>query len=682
MKGLKWALLIMLGLSIIDYFHLSGISMRFDTFSSIGQNLKSAFSSIFLPVLLFQEFLFPFFIAIYTLFTGTYGFFLVEPDLGNAIFNAANLLTLNSSDFSFIEAEGKLINLWLINARLTGGFFLAYAFFLALSLATGKENINRLKFWFTRKFRKEPFYVVIGDTQKALFLALDFEEKNKKIVFLYQENKEDVAFNLEGKDIYYMTGNVTSRSGLEKTYFELAEKVYLLNDSDDENFRACQEMIEIMLEKKSDQGNWFVLMKDLRKRTLLTKLMGTLPTVKMKIIDINQNVARKLVLINDTEALADPEIKTYQNIIFGFNELARAIVMQLLRVGHFPKDKRLHIQVFYEDKDQESINVFKAKHPELFIDHGDSKKWRSLKEYTFLSSGPILDFTPLPSADSQLINPNFKLYDLIRKTAAINIYVCLANGLDSASLLATLLPRLNNEENKFLKAYCYYNYLDEHEELMIKERLSEITNNAIPVSCFGNDLANCQINAIENHERDLLAKYIAYLYDEIYNNKPKISDDSQNITGIEKDLRIFESLKSKIKNWKIESINKCWDNTKEIDKESNRQAADHAIIKFALRGKNPQPIEAVDQYLIRDHEIDQLAEVEHRRWNAEKLLLGWLPAPEEINHENWLENKNKLRSQKFHFHLSNYDDLPIEEKGKDHTQIMGLPYIFKAINLK
>lgn len=705
-KGFLSTLAIMAGLSLIDYLHLYGVSTKFDGLAAIGQKIGAASTSILwaagVPALmffvvwliyintkniksLFLEFLFPLTIAAYTLIAGTYGFCQMGDDLGNSIFNAANLLTLNSSVFPVNEINGVLqpVNLWLVNARLAGGFFLAYAFFLAFSFATGRENISRLKFWIKRRTSSKPFYVVIGDTKKALFLALDLEKAGKKVVFQHQEADEAVEAMLEGKNIYYMNGNPTSRTGLEKTYFERAEKVYILNESDDKNFRVCQEMIEIMTETKTVKGNWFVSMHDLRKRTLLTQLMDVLPQTKVQILDLHQNVARRIVLINDQKALADPEIEIYQNVIFGFNELATAITMQLLRIGHFNHGKRLHIQVFYEKKDVERVENFKETHPELFPDNSDSENFAALKEYTFLSSGPILEFLLLPKAESKLTRPEFILYDLIKPTAAVNLYVCLDNGLDSASLLTTLLPRINHCDTKYIKSYCYYNYLDELEEKMIQEKLFKITNKAIPVFCFGNDMGNCKVNAIENEERDILAKYIAYLYDRIYNEKIELPENQQQLKGIQKDLARFGHIKSKIGDWKIDKINQLWDEeTKEIDKESNRQAADHALIKFALMGKELKDIVSADQYLVEDDKINDLAEVEHRRWNAEKLLVGWLPTQEGLTNATWLDNKKALRNQKFHFHLTDYHQLPPEEKGKDHTQIMGLPYFIKTIYTK
>lgn len=701
-NGLKWALVILVTLALVDYLHLFGVSWEFDKWSTIVKKINQTFWSILIaagiPTVvflivwyiykktkniksLFLEFLVPLAIAFYTVIIGSIGFCQMGMDIGNAIFSAANLLTLNSSIFNF-EKGGEIqeINLLLVNARLAGGFFLAYAFLLAFSFATGRENISRLRFWWNRNILKRPFYVVIGNARRALFLTLDFEELGKKVVFLHQGQKENVENAIEKRGIYYMNGNVTSRSGLAKTYFERAEKVYILNDSDDENFRVCQEMIELMSENKLEKGNWFILLKNLRKRTLLSQLMEALPSVKFQTTDIDQNLARKIVLINDTEALADSSIKTHQNIIFGFNDLAEAIIMQSLRIGHFTTGRRLHIQVFYEEHEAARVKAFQAMHPELFQKEDDEDEWASLKHYTFLSSGSILDFQLLPQAESELIRPDFHLYQLLKTTSAVNLYVCLTNGLDAASLLATLLPRLNNEGLKYIKAYYYYNYLDKYEEQMIQKKLSDITKCAIPVRCFGNDLTTCRFNVIEDTKRDLLAKYIAFLYDEIYNKKEKHIKNSEGLSDVDKDLLTFQFIKEEIGTWSKENIENCWNNTAEIDKESNRLAADQAIVKFALMEKSMKDIDSASNYLIPNEDIDDLAEVEHRRWNAEKLLIGWLPTPGNTTNNDWKKNKKSFRSQKFHFHLTSYEKLPDNEKGKDYTQIMGLPYFMKAIN--
>ncbi len=78
-------------------------------------------------------------------------------------------------------------------------------------------------------------------------------------------------------------------------------------------------------------------------------------------------------------------------------------------------------------------------------------------------------------------------------------------------------------------------------------------------------------------------------------------------------------------------------------------------------------------------ELETLGELEHRRWNAEKLTLGWLPY---TDGGLWDKNKSALKEQKYHYFLVPFDKLPPEEQNKDHTQVLGLPYFFKGFGEK
>ncbi|GAB3570616.1 hypothetical protein GCM10027578_27240 [Spirosoma luteolum] len=120
----------------------------------------------------------------------------------------------------------------------------------------------------------------------------------------------------------------------------------------------------------------------------------------------------------------------------------------------------------------------------------------------------------------------------------------------------------------------------------------------------------------------------------------------------------------------------CWKTLKEIDRESNIQAADHAWVKLRLLNRKWDSIH--DEMNWEESELRLLGEVEHRRWNAEKLLSGWLPITDKTL---WKTQKATLRAQKYHYFLMTFDDLLDDEKNKDFTQIVGLPYFFNRLKV-
>jgi hypothetical protein len=87
----------------------------------------------------------------------------------------------------------------------------------------------------------------------------------------------------------------------------------------------------------------------------------------------------------------------------------------------------------------------------------------------------------------------------------------------------------------------------------------------------------------------------------------------------------------------------------------------------------------VENRLKDEASVKCLAEMEHRRWCADKLLTGWrslAPTPENWN--RWKENKKPFQKQKLHIDLVTFDQLfNKDEKLKDDSQIRGIPQFLR-----
>jgi hypothetical protein len=104
-----------------------------------------------------------------------------------------------------------------------------------------------------------------------------------------------------------------------------------------------------------------------------------------------------------------------------------------------------------------------------------------------------------------------------------------------------------------------------------------------------------------------------------------------------------------------------WDRLPENLRHANRAAADHMAVKLAAIGcrvvtRNAEP------FAFTDSEIDTLAQVEHRRWSAERLLRGWRLG----------ERDNDRRK---HPDLVPYEDLTDDGREKDRSQVRHMPDI-------
>jgi len=107
---------------------------------------------------------------------------------------------------------------------------------------------------------------------------------------------------------------------------------------------------------------------------------------------------------------------------------------------------------------------------------------------------------------------------------------------------------------------------------------------------------------------------------------------------------------------------KDWQDLSEDFRDSNRQAADHIPIKLRALGyhleKGTRP-GRINQFETKNKEV--LARMEHARFCAERWLAGWTCGPQTI------------REKKINRTLVKWDDLPPDERLKDHGQINAIP---------
>jgi len=109
----------------------------------------------------------------------------------------------------------------------------------------------------------------------------------------------------------------------------------------------------------------------------------------------------------------------------------------------------------------------------------------------------------------------------------------------------------------------------------------------------------------------------------------------------------------------------AWGALSEDDRNANRQAAGHISVKLRALGVHVEPLdhrrERVTEFL--PQERDLLAQMEHLRWNAGKLLAGW----------QWGSVSDK--PNKINKCICSWDQLPADEKDKDYEQIDLIPQV-------
>lgn len=105
-----------------------------------------------------------------------------------------------------------------------------------------------------------------------------------------------------------------------------------------------------------------------------------------------------------------------------------------------------------------------------------------------------------------------------------------------------------------------------------------------------------------------------------------------------------------------------WDHLDEALKESNRDLAGHVGVKLRAVGCSLAPLRDIERADFRfdDDELEQLAELEHERWVAERRRSGWTEGPRDL----------EARTSPY---LVSYDQLSDEVKEQDRAMVRGMP---------
>ncbi|MCF2518533.1 hypothetical protein [Dyadobacter sp. CY351] len=650
------------------------------------------------------SFVYPLMLAISVLVIGTWGFLLSikEVPLLDAVIMAARLMTLDSVFHSNVSPNPQLEV-----GRVLGLFVTGYSFVLALSLALGREGLSRISFWRYRIMPGQQRYtVVIGDGMMALNLVVDLIKKGKRVLYLDEGNELKLTEILSFHRVWHLKGNLTSKLTLRKTHFQNASKVFVIGKSDEENFRIIQELDELDQNRGTSSPDWHVHLSQKSTRELLHELSQR--KKNLHTFSINENISRKHLNkfpLDRFNKKSNGEIEVAKVIILGFSVIAQELVLNLIRLGHYTKNKILSITIYLSKDENEAAKNFKLAHPELFNPSALNSLagFESIQEYVFYegrpSTVPLLEFKDLPCSQSLLHSPEFDIYHHLRPDQACTIYSCLSASLQAIETLAALLPRISwikfeNNGSLDVQCFCHYNLPDKNEEEFVEARLRSLAP-SIPIFCFGNLLDHCSETAIVNEELLIFAKRISLSYVTLFRREAlmgiinqftctdpafpefarllKVSPDTSAISYKKHNIKVLNSLITLNEQTIKYCAEQIWKDLKEEEKESNIHAADHAQVKFRLIKKDYHAIANFGEYW-SEAEISTLGEVEHRRWCAEKLTYGWLPYQ---NEPVWNKYKKDIKAQKYHLHLTTYTDLLKIEQEKDDSQVYILPFLFK-----
>ena len=530
--------------------------------------------------------------------------------------------------------------------------------------------------------------VVVGIVKS---IAADPELRKKDVLIVANQDAEKLWLQIVARlsseerkvslTIYHRERNM--ERSLRKSKAELASVIYIVGEDNEEEHDSlnveCWERVKELREKEAkERGQCYLTFERNASTYLFHALPGEGDTSKMETTIVNrlESIAQQIMIGDDERGgwstldrgVIGPGSEKYVHLVVaGMNQMGYAMATTAAHLCHFPNfdenaERPIRTKITFVDKDADvEMKLFKGWYPGLFaLSH--SSYWENGKEKERMSPekkyGDFLD-VEWEYMKGELVD------DWVREKL-----VEWKN--DEKEVLTLALCDEEPERNVANALYLpkeYYRAVDERAGLterdpliMVYQPISDALvgrtrdvaryRNVIP---FGMMLDSFDVRL---EKRIAAAKRINYLY----NNSDYVMMPSNE-----------------------EQLNELWRGLSYANKMSNIYAANSIYTKFRSMkvdwkkwtGDFPEKM------------VEQMARMEHARWNEEKLLVGF-SALEESERERIIdglrrkdksiENENNdLKKKEFvHKDIAPYDAL--QEASKEYDKAI-VRHLIDVINV-
>jgi hypothetical protein len=469
--------------------------------------------------------------------------------------------------------SGKLLSWELEIGRFLAPMVAAYTVFSAI-FELYKEQIKMFR------IKKVSNHIVIcGIGRKGLELIRDFLANGFSVVVIEIDDNNDNISICRESGAFVIIGNATDNEILMQARVQLADKVIAITGNDGANVEIAVKtyhLIKNRKEKIQHTVQCSVQVVNAKLRLLFDKhpvFTDVYDDFEITIFNTYTNSAR--LLFNrfpiDKKGISKNDIKEIHLIIVGFGQMGESVLLQAARIGHYANRKKIKITV---------------------VDRTADKKAKILQgHYPQLTSICDIEFITAEAEDPFILN-------YISKE-------CKAEITETTIIIA-----MDNDAIALSCALIYMQKIDDN-EIPVIVRMSEETGLAVllqneaknaswisSIYPFGITGEICKIKLLNDDKMDMYARKIHDDY-----TKQRFKED------------IYKNNRNLIP----------WEKLNPDLKDSNRQQADHIMIKLRAIGcdfiSQEQKTSIFNGFTVE--EIQLMACMEHDRWVAERLLAGW-----------------------------------------------------------
>ncbi|HWB54822.1 MAG TPA: NAD-binding protein, partial [Tepidisphaeraceae bacterium] len=516
----------------------------------------------------------------------------------------------------------------------------------------------KLRFW-------KGHYVVCGLGHKgfAFIRSITDVELNSRIVVIDPAPSHELVGACDEAGICIIIADAAEPDTLERARVTYAKEIIAITGSDETNVRIAAE-VKRLRKKAADHGQKLmpavcrVHMSSAYLPQTLQKWTETESdsTTTLRFFDVFDNEARRFLLelpLDGENGIKPDDPTTVHVVVLGMGRMGSALVARAAKMGHFANGKPIRISVVDREANKRE-KQFYFRYPIL------AEKKKDVWDLNFYQD-EIDSFEIRQWIEKWAIEPNVLL----------QVFVCLDNN--------TLSTEFGLRVRDFLK---------DHRNCNISIRISS-RESLYPILQAEDEKSS------DKEKQGWLRRVVAFLMRKHKRTAPK--KDAKTHVESEHRIRLFgmiedtctnetfrneynENLARAIHNQHVVNALENqperkgkpslapWDVLIDEFRESNRQQADHISIK--MRAIGCRVVDAKDKSadaVFASEEIEVLAELEHRRWNADRWLAGWR------------KGEPKSEERRISPYLVPWDQLSYDIQGYDRKNVQNIPGWLKNI---
>lgn len=609
-------------------------------------------------------------LAILSVGAGTVGYFLhlsTQATYQNAtstqifiesFFRSLGFLTLSMGTVRSIETLPYLL---ITLGRLFGLLFFSYAAITTLSWILAKElRPLRVDLWsildWMPTFDDRGHLIVCGVGDEGYALANEALENDRNVVAI-DTTQNDLTEELKKNGAIVFEGDASHSNVLvRQARLQRASNVFVTAGSDTTN-GAIVETINRWASNntKSEVLEISARITDRRLRKKLHEETSATGDCFLRTYDVQNATARELLASYPVDDIDNTGQRVHVWIV-GWTPFSKALFNQLLHLMHYPDDINRKITIIVRSPDEVERNIMEH-FPGIH-----SNWWKNDSASGFVDKlFPDLSVESMPVSDMELLSDRPSIYDTLEKNDKLTIFADDPDECSLRALVSVWAPKINNLTRKF--------DLDTRIVYRSPEESISIQETSIQTTTFTEFTSGYSIQSARGDYRDRVARQLALIYHLLYeqDSSDLIYDDNsvprESLTDVESITKWLDSIPHKKRKQYSRAV---WRQLPESQRESNRYAADHASVKLRMA-------DLLSENTLSKRTVRAVAEAEHRRWCAEKILKGWMPLPpEKVEQWNTDAGQKELREQYYHPDICSVESLRNKTDGewsKDLTQV-------------